>query len=153
VNRPRAPRRVARLSIPGPAFDITDQPDSNLAYVANGARGGVGAIDTSGRVRWWRPVAAFSESVQFDYYHGRRLWLTDPEGGAVLALASHRNGRVVRRLGGCPGARGVTMVGTAWVVAACADANALAFWSQRTWKRTLVPIGRGPHGVAEIVLP
>ena len=153
VNRPGAPTRTSRLSIPGPAFDVTDQPDTNLAYFANGERGGVGAIDTLGRIRWWRPVGTFTSSVEFDYYHGRRLWATDRDNGTVLALASHRNGRVVRRLRGCPGAHRVSMVGSAWVVAICRDASALGFWSQRTWKRTLVPVGRRPHGVAEIVLP
>lgn len=63
------------------------------------------------------------------------------------------NGRVLRRLHGCPGAEGVAFVGTAWVVAACRDANALAIWSQRTWKRKLVSLGGRPHGVAETVLP
>jgi hypothetical protein len=148
-----APKRTARLSVPRPAFAISEQPDSNLAYFVNGERGGVGAIRTTGRIRWWRSVGGFTHSVQFDYYHGRRLWVTDRDGGTVLALASHRNGRVLKRLRGCPGARGVSVVGQAWVVAACPGANALGFWSQRTWKRTLVPVGRGPHGVAEIVLP
>lgn len=153
IHRPRAPRRIARVSVPGPAFDISEQPDSNLAYVTNRQRGGVGAINTIGRIRWWRPVGAFTHSVQFDYYHGRRLWVTDRDEGTVLALASHRNGRVLRRLPGCPGARGLSLVGSAWIVAACPGASALGFWSQRSWKRTLVRVGRGPHGVAEVVLP
>jgi YVTN family beta-propeller protein len=153
IHRPRAPRRIERLPVPGPAFDISKQPDSNLAYLANGDRGGVGAIRTTGRIWWWRPVGAFTHSVQFDYYHGRRLWVSDRDEGTVLALASHRNGRVLRRLTGCAGARGVMMVGTAWVVAACPGANALGYWSQLTWKRKLVRVGRGANGVAEVVLP
>lgn len=153
VYRPRAPELVGRLSVPGPAYDISEQPDSNMAYFTNGERGGVGAIDTNGRIYWWRRVGAFTNSIQFDYYYGRRLWVTDRDNGHLLALASNRNGRVLRRLRGCPGAQDVTPVGTAWVAAACNKAGAAAIWSQRTWQRRLVRVGDGPYGVAEVVLP
>lgn len=108
VHRPQAPKVIDRLSVPGPAYDISEQPDSNRAYFTNGERGGVGAVDTNGRIYWWRRVGAFTNSIEFDYYHGRRLWVTDRDNGHVLALSSNRNGRVLRRLRGCPGAHDVT---------------------------------------------
>jgi len=103
-------------------------------------------------VLWWRKVGELVHHVQFDSYHGRRLWVTDHETGDVLWLSS-RNGEVVRRLRGCPGAHHVSVVGSAWIAAACHDADALAVWSQKTWQRRLISVGDGPHGVAEVVLP
>jgi hypothetical protein len=143
---------IRRISVPGPAYDLSEQPDSNSAYLTNGERGGVGAFNSNGRIRWWRPVGAFTHSVRFDHYHGRRLWVADRGAGAVLALSSE-DGSVLRRLDGCPGARGVAFVGTAWVVAACGDANSLAIWSQRNRTRKQVPLRGRPYGVAEVVLP
>ncbi|HSI97597.1 MAG TPA: YncE family protein [Gaiellaceae bacterium] len=155
VRRPRASRVTGRLAVPaeGGAHDISEQPDSANVYVTGWGSGGVGAINSgSGRVLWWRNVGVLIHHVQFDYYHGRRLWVTDHRTGDVLALAS-RNGRVLRRLRGCAGAHHVTFGGTAWVVAACHDSDALAIWSQGSWKRRLVRVGDGPHGVAEVILP
>lgn len=153
VSRPRAPRVSHRLSVPGPAYHISEQPDSPNAYFTNGELGGVGAMDSRGRILWWRRVGACTRGVTFDDYHGRRLWVTDRNTGDVLALSSSRNGRILRRLHGCPGSEDVTTVGTAWVAAACEDADTLAIWDQRTWERRLVHVGDGPVGVAEVVLP
>jgi hypothetical protein len=69
-----------------------------------------------------------------------------------LSLSSD-NGSVLRRLPACSGARGVAFVGTAWVAAACHDAGALAFWSQKTWERRSLRVGALPYSVAEVVLP
>jgi YVTN family beta-propeller protein len=136
----------------GAAAEIVRQPDTAYAYVTYSDSGSVGGLVWgTERLRWQRRVGAEVSAIAFDPYHVR-LWVTDREAGAVLALSTD-GGRALQRLRGCPGARGVSVVGTAWVAAACPGANALAFWSQRTWKRTLVPVGRGPHGVAEIVLP
>jgi hypothetical protein len=155
VSRPHAPQVVGRLAAPaeGGAHDISEQPDSANAYLTVWGSGGVGAIDWGHeRVLWWRRVGVLVHHVVFDYYHGRRLWVTDHETGELFALSS-RNGRVLRRLRGCPGAHHVAFVGTAWVTVACHDADALAIWSQRNWERRLVRVGDGPHGVAEVVLP
>jgi YVTN family beta-propeller protein len=151
-NRARV-LRLRHFAVGGGAQSIVSQPDSAYAYVTYRRTGVIGALDWgAGTVRWKRAVGTLVEGIAFDYYAGRRLWVTDRARGAVLALSS-RDGRILRSLRGCPGARGVAFVGTAWVVAACRDANTLAFWSQRSWKRRLVHVGSGPHGVAEVVLP
>jgi len=41
IHRPRTPETIARVSVPGP-FDISEQPDSNRAYMTNWQLGGVG---------------------------------------------------------------------------------------------------------------
>jgi DNA-binding beta-propeller fold protein YncE len=155
LRRPDAPRVAGRLAVPAErgAQDITEQADTANAYITGWGSGGVGAIDWgTGVVLWWRKVGQLIQQVQFDYYHGRRLWATDRRTGEVLGLAS-RNGRVVRRLHGCRGARHVAVVGTAWLVVACADTAALAVWRQTTWQRRPIKIGDRPHDVAEVVLP
>ena len=152
-GRPRSPHVIGRLAVGGPAHDITKQADSANAYVTYWNSGSVGAVDWGRRrMLWRRSVGRLVHHVQFDYYSGQRLWVTDHETGQVLALSS-RDGRVVRRLRGCPGAHHVALVGMAWVVAACHDADSLAIWSTRSWQRRLLRVGGGPHGVAEVVLP
>jgi len=145
--------RFHHFSAGGAARDISSQPDSAYAYVTYANSGIVGGLDwgTEG-LRWQRDVGEEVAAVAVDYYRGKRLWITDREAGTVLAVASD-DGSVLRRLRGCPGAHGVAFVGAAWVAAACSDADALAFWSQRTWERRLVRVGARPHGVAEVVLP
>jgi len=141
------------LSAGGRAHDISRQADTANAYVTYWSSGSVGAVDWGNeRMLWRRSVGSLVHHVQFDHYSGRRLWATDHHAGEVIALSS-RDGRVTRRLGGCAGAHHVTVVGGAHVVAACHDSDELGVWSQRTWKRRLVRVGDGPHGVAEVVLP
>jgi len=153
-SHPRKTKVLAELDVGGAAHDISKQGDSANAYVTYWGSGAVGAVDWWGRGKmlWKRTVGALIHHVQFDYYHGRRLWVTDHRTGDVLALAS-RDGHVLRRLHGCPGAHHVALVGTAWVAAACHDADALAVWSTRSWQRRLVRVGDGPNGVVEVVLP
>ena len=144
-------RKLLELDVGGPAHDISKQPDSANAYVTYWGSGSVGAIDWGrGRVLWRRKVGTLIHHVAFDYFNGRRLWVTDHAAGRVLLLLS-RKGRVVRTLEGCPGAHHVAFGGTAWVAAACHDADALAVWDTRSWRRVLVPVGNGPHGVAVAV--
>jgi DNA-binding beta-propeller fold protein YncE len=154
LRRPGSPRLTLwSLFAGGPAHDISEQHDSANAYVTYWDSGSVGAVDWGNkRVLWRKTVGALVHHVQFDGYHGRRVWATDHRTGEVLALSS-RDGRVLRRLHGCSGAHHLAVVGTAWVGAACNDADALAIWNQSTWKRRLVRVGDGPHSVAEVVLP
>lgn len=152
-SHPRRPKVFAELDVGGAAHDITRQGDTANAYVTYWNSGSVGAVDWGRRrMLWKRSVGRLVHHVQFDYYHGRRLWVTDHRSGDVLALSS-RDGRVLRRLHGCPGAHHVALVGAAWVTVACHDADALAIWNTRSWNRRLVRVGDGPHGVAEVVLP
>jgi DNA-binding beta-propeller fold protein YncE len=153
---PLRPGWRPRLAVPAVrgANDITEQPDSAYAYVTGRRSGGVAGIDwgRGGIPRWWRKVGVLVEHVAFDYFHGRRVWASDSARGEVLALSSE-TGRVLRRLRGCPGAGPIAFGGGAWIAATCRDANALAVWNTRTWKRTLVRVGGRPHGVAVAVVP
>lgn len=147
--------RIRRLAVPaeGGANDVTEQPDSAYAYVTGRRSGGVAGIDWGrGRARWSRSVGSLVRTVSFDYTHGRRIWTSDAVRGEVLALSSE-TGRVLRRLRGCPGAGPIAIGGAAWIATACGNANALAVWNMRTWKRTLVRVGARPTGVAVAVLP
>lgn len=145
--------RFRHFAAGGSAAEIARQPDSALAYVTYSGTGRVGSLDWGvNRTRWQRRVGTEVAAVAVDPYHGRRLWVTDREAGAALALSTE-DGRVLRRLRGCPGANGVAVVGSAWVAAACSETGALAVWSQRSSKRRLVQVGRRPYGVAEVVLP
>ena len=145
--------KLLELDVGGPAHDISKQPDSANAYVTYWGSGAVGAVDWGrGKLLWKRSVGSLIHHVQFDYYHGRRLWVTDHETGEVLALSS-RDGHVLRRLRGCDCAHHIALVGTAWVTVACHDADALAVWNTKSWQRRLIRVGDGPHGVAEVVLP
>lgn len=145
--------RFRRFPVAGAAVEVVRQADSAFAYLSYGSPGLVGGVDWgTERVRWQRRVGTRIGAIAVDHYHGRRLWVADRASGVVLGLSTE-TGRVLRRLPGCRGANGVAVVGTAWVVASCRDANALAVWSQRTWERRLFRVGRHPSEVAEIVLP
>ena len=151
LGRKRAARQVAAGGSP---HDVTKQPDTANVYVSYWGSGSVGAVDWGrGRVLWRRSVGSVIHHVQFDYFNGNRLWATDNANGRAY-LVSARNGRVLRTLAACPGsAHHVTLGGTAWVAVACNSAGALAVFSTRTGRRTLVPVGAGPHGVAVAVVP
>jgi DNA-binding beta-propeller fold protein YncE len=153
---PLRPGWRPRLSVPaeGGARDVAVEPDSPHAYVTGRRSGGVAKIDWNrgGLPLWWRKVGARVEHLAFDGFHGRRVWASDGTRGEVLAL-SGETGRVLRRLRGCPGAGPLALGGQAWLVATCRDAGTLAIWDTRTWKRTLVPVGERPHGVAVAVVP
>jgi DNA-binding beta-propeller fold protein YncE len=150
LGRPRTSRR---LRAGGAAHDITKQPDSANVYITYWNSGVVGALDWgTGQLLWQRRVGTLVHHVQFDHFQGRTLWATDHETGETF-LVSARNGRVLRTLGGCAGAHHVALSGTAQVVVACHDSDAVAVFDRRTWRRTLVPVGDGPHGVAVAVVP
>ncbi len=145
-------RKLLELDVGGPVHDISNQPDSANAYVTYWGSGAVGAVDWGrGKMLWKRSVGTLVHHVAFDYYHGRRLWVTDHETGDVLALSS-RDGHVLRRLRGCDGAHHVALVG-GMIAVACHDSDALAVWNTSSWQRRLIRVGDGPHGVAEVVLP
>lgn len=125
----------------GAARETSRQADSAYAYVTYSHSGIVGALAWgTERLRWRRNVGTLLHDVAVDPYDGRSVWATDRAEGAVLAL-SRADGRVLRSLRGCAGARGIAFVGSAWVAAACRDASALAFWSERDWRRKLVRVG------------
>jgi DNA-binding beta-propeller fold protein YncE len=146
-------RVVREIGAGGPAQDISDRPDTANVYVTYWNSGAVGAVDWGrSRLLWRRQIGTLVQHVQFDYFAGDRLWATDSATG-ISYLLSTRNGRVLRTLSGCPGAHDIAFGGTAWVAVACYDADALAVYSTRTWRRSLVAVGGGPHGVAVAVVP
>lgn len=155
-NVPTRPRIVARIPAGGAALAIVVEVDSitvDLAYTM----GLVGAVDTGTGLRHWRRrVGTGAYGLAADYrgqpLGGQRLlWVTSPRDGTAILLAAAR-GRRLRTLTGCPGAHGVSRVG-AWLAVACSRAGSVAVYDTQTWERTIVPVGRDPEGVAEIVAP
>lgn len=154
LSDPRHPTVFDRFNAGGLARRITRRPDSENVYLTFWRSGEMAAFDTfRRRALWRRSVGAWVSHVAFDYYDGQRLWATDRETGAVLAVSS-RDGRVLRRLRDCPGARGVHFgPGRGHIVAACHDAGTLLVLDPVAERRTNVKVGRGPHGVAVAFVP
>ena len=150
---PARSRVVGSLPVHRPVASLSKQPDTANVYVAFEGTGELALID------WGRRRTVFRRSigerlaqVRVDSFHGRRVWATDFARGGVV-LASTQDGRVLRRLGGCPGASGIAQVGTASVVATCAGARSLAVWDATRWRLRRFGVGGRPAGVAVAVLP
>ena len=144
-------RRVEGLALPGEAVDVAGRPDTAEAFVALRPSGRLARVDWGlRRIQALVRVAERPVALAFDVYAGDRLWVADAQGGGVV-LVRARDGRVVRRLGGCGGASSVALGGTAWVVASCADG--VAFWHTRDWRRRFVRLGSPASGVDVAVLP
>ncbi len=151
LTNPARPRLEFRLTTHLAIRDIALQPDSANLYVTYRGSRLIGKLNGGSRqVVWARDVGDVVGSVAFDYYAGQRLWLAAPRSGRLL-LVSARSGRVLRRVTGCRGAADVALVGTRWVVAACADAGSILVYDAVTRQRVLVPVGLRPVGVAGIV--
>ena len=144
-------RTLRRLRVGGAPHDISKQPDTANVYVTYWGSGSVAAIDWGrGRVLWRRHVGSLIHHVQFDYFSGRRLWATDHASGRTYLLSARDDG-VLRTLSSCPGAHHVALAGKTRVVVACHDANAIAVYDTTTGRRTMIPVGAGPHGVAVVL--
>ena len=152
IRRRAHPRLAMRIRAGGAPHDIVDQPDTATVYVSYWD-GRVGAIDVGRRrVLWRRRVGALIHHVEFDYFHGRRLWVSDHEAGRVLLLSSPR-GRVLRRVGGCPGAHHVAVVSSRIALAACHDSGRVLMIFDSGRRVRVIPVGRGLHGVAVAPVP
>ena len=104
-------------------------------------------------VLWKRKVGAPVHDVAFDYFHGQRLWVSDPEAGQVLSVRS-RDGRVLRRLRRCPGARHVDFgPGRGRIVAACHDAGTLLVLDPVRERSSRIRVGARPSGVVVAYVP
>ncbi len=151
---PAKARVVGYAASPG-AHDIAFAPDGLYVWVTywdSGIVGQIRAYPRTGRLRLHQRAGELVHHVQVQEISSKRgweLWATDHGNGRTYRLA--RSGRPVRTLTGCPGAHHVAFVGDAAVVVACHDADAIAVYDRRTWRRTLAPAGAGPHGVAVIV--
>ncbi len=145
-------RAVRRMAVGGPAHDISKQPDTANIYLTYWGSGVVGAVDGGrGRVLWRRQIGSLVHHVQFDYFHGRRLWVTDHETGRAYLLSS-RDGRILRSLGGCPGAHHVAFT-PRLAAFACHDSSSLLVYDTATARTRPIRVGAGPHGLAVAVRP
>jgi DNA-binding beta-propeller fold protein YncE len=144
-------RRVDELSLPEPAADVTERPDTAEAYLTLPESGRLAKVDWGlRRVQLLDRIAAQPAGATFDVYAGDRLWVADGERGRIV-LVSARDGRVLRRLGGCARANRIAQGGSAWIVASCSDG--VAFWFVRDWKRRFVRLDGSAAGVDVAVLP
>jgi YVTN family beta-propeller protein len=148
-------RRTVTGTVPvaGPVTSVSKQPDTANVYVSFAGSGDLALIDWGRRRTTFRKrVGERLAQVVKDVHLGDRVWVTDAPRGRVV-LASARNGRVLRRLGGCPGAHGLAQVGTASVVATCPGSAALALWDTSRWRLRTVRLGDRPAGVGIAILP
>jgi len=146
-------RTLRRLRVGGAPHDISKQPDTANVYVTYWDSGSVGAsivgqihaYPRTGRLRRQERVGLLVHHVYVDT--AGRVWATDHLTGDVYLI-----GEMVRRVfSGCPGAHHVALAGTTRVVVACHDANAIAVYDTATGRRTMIPVGAGPHGVAVVL--
>lgn len=152
TDRPARARVVGRAGARG-AHDIAFARDGRSVWVTyweSGLVGQIRAYRRTGRLRLQERVGELVHHIATDAVTGE-LWTTDHVTGRT-ALLSARRGRIRRAVAGCAGAHHVAFAGTASVVVACQDADALAVYDRRTWRRRLVRVGRHPHGVAVAVV-
>jgi DNA-binding beta-propeller fold protein YncE len=143
-------RRVSELALPEQAVDVTERPDTAEAYVTLPGSGRLARINWGRRrVDLLDRIAERPVGATFDVYAGDRLWVADEAAGRLVLVRSN-DGRVLRRLGGCRGARQIAQGGGAWIVGSCTDG--LAFWFTRDWKRRFVRLGGAAAGVDVAVL-
>jgi hypothetical protein len=148
------PRVAGTLRAGGAAFAVSKQPDSANAYLTYWSSGMVGGVNWARELVFWkRKVGSAVHDVAFDYFHGQRLWVSDPAAGQVLSVGS-RDGRVLRRLRGCPGARQVHFgPGRGTIVAACHDAGTLFVLDPVQERSSRIKVGAGPYGVVVAYVP
>ena len=148
-------RRTVTGTVPvaEPVTSVSKQPDTANVYVSFAGSGDLASIDWGRRRTTFRKhVGERLAQVVKDVYLGDRVWVTDAARGRVV-LASARDGRVLRRLGGCPGAHGLAQVGTASVLATCPGNSTLAVWDTSRWRLRTVRLGNRPAGVGIAILP
>lgn len=152
LSRPAAPKVIGALRTDGGVLGIASQPHTSNAYVTYWSSGGVAAVNWgSKRTRWNRTVG--STLGELTYAYSGRVWVADPEAGKVISLRAS-NGRVLRRLRRCPGARGVHFgPGRGHIVATCGEAGTLLVLDPVRERSSRIPVGGGPHGVAVAFVP
>jgi DNA-binding beta-propeller fold protein YncE len=152
LSRPHAPRVLGTMRAGGSPLGIAGQPYTSNAYLTYWRSGAVGAVDSRRRrVRWRRTLGSVLQDLTYAY--NGRLWVTDSRSGNVLSLRAS-DGRVFRRLRGCPGARGVHFgPGRGHIVAACHDAGTLLVLDPVRERSSRIKVGDGPVGVAVAFVP
>jgi DNA-binding beta-propeller fold protein YncE len=152
VSHPAAPRAIGTLDAGGAVLGLDGRPGTASAFVTYRGSGAVGAIDWRRRsMRWKRTAGSTLQDVTRAY--SGQLWVTDSGSGRVLALRAS-DGRVLRRLHRCPGARGVHFgPGRGHIVAACHDAGTLLVLDPVRERSTRIKVGDGPTGVAVAYVP
>ena len=153
-SNPRRPRVLGRVRVGGGPHDISHAPDTANFYVTYWDSSHLGAVDAGRRrLLFRRTVGTMPHHVQFDYYTGQDVWVTDHATGRLFLMAA-RTGRVRASFGRCPGAHHVAINhprAVARAVVACHDAGTIVALEGRRLRP--IRVGRGPHGVALAVLP
>lgn len=150
-DNPARPRFLRRVPVHGAPHDISHQPDSANVYITYWDGQFVGKLDGRLKVRFRRRVGVNVHHVAFDYYSGRRLWVTDHSTGRVLLLSA-RTGRVLRTSEGCSGVHHVALA-RGRVAVACHDSGRLLVLTRKLRPLRSVHVGHGLHGVAIAVRP
>lgn len=152
VSRPAAPKVIGTLRTGGAVLGIAARPQTASAFVTYRGSGAVGAVAWRRRnVRWKRTVGSTLHDLTYAY--SGQIWATDPGSGKVLALRAS-NGRVLRRLHRCPGARGVHFgPGRGHIVAACHDGGTLLVLDPVREHSSRIRVGDSPVGVAVAFVP
>jgi YVTN family beta-propeller protein len=149
-DNPARPRVLRRVEAHGAPHDISHQPDSANVYLTYWDSPFVGKLDGRLRLRFRRHVGVDVHHVVFDYYSGRRLWVTDHSTGRVLLLSA-KNGRVLRTSEGCPGIHHVALA-PGRVALACHDSGRLLILTRSLRPLRSLSVGHGLHGVAIAVV-
>lgn len=153
-SNPRRPRVLGRVAVRRGPHDISHAPDTATFYVTYWDSPYLGAVDARRRrLLFRRRIGTMPHHVQFDYYTGQDVWVTD-HGTGRLFLVAARTGRVRRSFAGCPGAHHVAINHPRAVtraVVACHDAGTIVALSGLRLRP--IRVARGPHGVALAVLP
>lgn len=150
-DNPARPRFLRRVAAHGAPHDISHQPDSANVYITYWDSPFVGKIDGRLRLIFRQRVGVNVHHVAFDYFHGRRLWVTDHATGRILLLSA-RNGRVLRTQEGCPGVHHVALAPRR-VAVACHDSGRLLVFTAGLRGLRSIRVGRGLHGVALVKSP
>jgi DNA-binding beta-propeller fold protein YncE len=154
VGSPRSLRVAGRVAAGGAAHDISHQPDTANVFVTYWSSSAVAGIDAGRRRIFFRKrLGTLLHHVQFDYFSGRHVWLTDHGDGRAF-LVSTRSGRVERTVAGCPGAHHVALFPRSRRAAiACHDSGRLLVVDPGSGRRSSILVGRGLHGVATALVP
>jgi DNA-binding beta-propeller fold protein YncE len=154
VGSPGALRVAGRVAAGGAAHDISHQPDSANVFVTYWNSTAVAGIDVGRRgIVFRKRLGTLLHHVQFDYFSGRHVWVTDHGGGRAF-LVSTRTGRVERTVTDCPGAHHVALFPRSRRAAiACHDSGRLLLVDPASARRSSIEVGRGLHGVATAYVP
>jgi hypothetical protein len=151
VDEPGRPRVLARDRAGGAPYDL-DNMEGQLFFTYWDS-GVVASLAPTGRLRYRRAVLPVAKHLAFDYYSGRRLWVTGGSRGGAAIVHAWR-GRIVRKLRIPGDLRHVAIASERLVGIVRADRGNLLLLSRATGeRRAVIRVGRAPHDVAFAALP